>query len=194
MSFANNFYKNLKYSIDNLDPEVLKKSIDVISKTKKNKGRVFFLGSGGSAGNCSHAVNDFRKICNIEAYSPSDNTSELTARINDDGWDKSYSGWLKVSKLNSKDLIIIMSVGGGSIKRKLSLNLIDSIKLAKIRNCKIISIIGKNDGYAYKNSDLCIITKVIDQRLITPINESMQAVIWHFFVSSKKLQANKTMW
>lgn len=194
MSFANNFYKNLKYSIDNLDPEVLKKSIDVISKTKKNRGRVFFLGSGGSAGNCSHAVNDFRKICNIEAYSPSDNTSELTARINDDGWDKSYSGWLKVSKLNSKDLIIIMSVGGGSIKRKLSLNLIDSIKFAKIRNCKIISIVGKNDGYAYKNSDLCIITKVIDQRLITPINESMQAVIWHFFVSSKELQANKTMW
>ena len=194
MSFANNFYKNLKYSIDNLDPEVLKKSIDVIFKTKKNRGRVFFLGSGGSAGNCSHAVNDFRKICNIEAYSPSDNTSELTARINDDGWDKSYSGWLKVSKLNSKDLIIIMSVGGGSIKRKLSLNLIDSIKLAKIKNCKIISIVGKDDGYAYKNSDLCIITKVIDQRLITPINESMQAIIWHFFVSSKKLQANKTMW
>ena len=118
----------------------------------------------------------------------------MTARINDDGWDKSYSGWLKVSKLNSKDLIIIMSVGGGSIKRKLSLNLIDSIKLAKIRNCKIISIVGKDDGYAYKNSDLCIITKVIDQRLITPINESMQAVIWHFFVSSKKLQSNKTMW
>lgn len=194
MSFANNFYKNLKYSIDNLDSEVLKKSIDVIFKTKKNRGRVFFLGSGGSAGNCSHAVNDFRKICNIEAYSPSDNTSELTARINDDGWDKSYSGWLKVSKLNSKDLIIIMSVGGGSIKRKLSLNLIDSIKLAKIKNCKIISIVGKDDGYAYKNSDLCIITKVIDQRLITPINESMQAIIWHFFVSSKKLQANKTMW
>lgn len=194
MSFANNFYKNLKYSIDKLDPEVLKKSIDVIFKTKKNRGRVFFLGSGGSAGNCSHAVNDFRKICNIEAYSPSDNTSELTARINDDGWDKSYSGWLKVSKLNSKDLIIIMSVGGGSIKRKLSLNLIDSIKLAKIRNCKIISIVGKDDGYAYKNSDLCIITKVIDQGLITPINESMQSIIWHFFVSSKKLQANKTMW
>lgn len=194
MSFANNFYKNLKYSIDNLDPEVLKKSIDVIFKTKKKRGRVFFLGSGGSAGNCSHAVNDFRKICNIEAYSPSDNTSELTARINDDGWDKSYSGWLKVSKLNSKDLIIIMSVGGGSIKRKLSLNLIDSIKLAKIRNCKIISIVGKDDGYAYKNSDLCIITKVIDKRLITPINESMQAIIWHFFVSSKKLQTNKTMW
>ena len=131
------FVKSVKFSLDNLDIKKIDKIKSLISKVQKNKGRIFFLGVGGSAANASHAVNDFRKICNIECYSPSDNISELTARINDEGWDTSYLEWLKVSKLNAKDLIFIFSVGGGSISKKISMNLIKSINYAKLKNAKI---------------------------------------------------------
>ena len=135
-SHVNKYFKLIPKLIDKIDLSQIEKAISHLKKVKKNKGRIFFIGVGGSAGNCSHAVNDFRKICNIESYTPTDNVSELTARINDDGWNSSFKKWLEISKLNSKDILFIFSVGGGNLKKKISVNLIEAIKLAKKKNAK----------------------------------------------------------
>ena len=194
MNSKNNFFLELKYSIDQLDQVKLDNLVQEIKKIKVKKGRIFFLGVGGSAGNSSHAVNDFRKICNIECYSPVDNVSELTARANDEGFDKIFSKYLINSKLSKKDAIFIMSVGGGNKKLKISTNLIEAILGAKKKNSKIFSIVGRKDGYAYKKSNISLLVKVNNKKLLTPISESMQAVIWHFLVTDKRLQSNKTKW
>ena len=163
-------------------------------KKEKIKVEFFFLGVGGSAGNATHAVNDFRKLCNIECYAPTDNVSELTARINDEGWDSSFKNWLITSKLNNKDGIFIFSVGGGNLKKKVSVNLIEAIKLAKKKNSKVLGIVGKKNGYTYKNGHAVINIEVKNQKYTTPISEAMQAVIWHCLVSQPILQKNKTKW
>ena len=165
-----------------------------IKSIKDKFGRIFFLGVGGSAANCSHAVNDFRKLCNIECYSPADNISEYTARANDEGLDSTFVGWLKVSNLNKKDALFILSVGGGNEKRKVSMNIVEAIKFAKTTKSKTLSIIGKKDGYAYKHSDEKILIPNINNKLITPYSEAFQAVIWHCIVSHPKLMINKTKW
>ena len=174
------------------------KSINAILKLlinlKKTKGRLFILGVGGSAGNASHAVNDFRKLCNIESYCPTDNVSELTARINDDGWNSSFAEWLKVSKINRKDSIFIFSVGGGSKSKKVSVNLIQAIDYAKKKKIKIFGVIGKKNGYAKKKGDNIIVVPEINKKLITPFSEAFQAVIWHCLVSHPLLQTCKTKW
>ncbi len=188
------FFQEFKRSIDLIDMFKLNKLILEINKISKKKGRIFFLGVGGSAGNSSHAVNDFRKICDIECYAPSDNISELTARTNDDGFENIFSDYLKCSHLSKDDAIFILSVGGGNIKLNVSVNLIKAIKFAKRRKAKIFSIVGKNNGYAFKNSDVSIFVNVKNKKLITPISEAMQAVIWHYLVSHKKLQKNNTKW
>ena len=167
---------------------------NIISKIKKNKGRIFFLGVGGSAGNASHAVNDFRKLANIECYTPTDNASELTARINDEGWDSCFSNWLKVSNISSNDCLFFFSVGGGNVKKKISVNLIQAAKLAKKKNCKIVSIVGRNDGYLANNSDQSLIIPMINKDNITPQSEAFQAVIWHLLVSHPKIKENNTKW
>ena len=161
---------------------------------QKKKGRIFFLGVGGSAANSSHAVNDFRKLCNIESYTPTDNVSELTARINDEGWDTSLSNWLKVSKLNKNDAIFIMSVGGGNLKKKVSVNLINAIKYAKKNKSKIFGIVGKKDGYTRINANVSILIPNVNNKLITPHTEAFQAVVWHCLVSHPLLQVHKTKW
>lgn len=186
----------------NLIPELIKKinkteiikAIEHLITVKKRKGRIFFLGVGGSAGNCSHAVNDFRKICEIESYTPTDNVSELTARINDDGWDSSFRNWLEVSQLNSKDVVFIFSVGGGNLKKKVSVNLIKAIDYAKTKKSKILGIIGKDGGYTAKKGDVVIIIPTLEKKLITPYAESFQAVIWHCIVTHPKLQSKKMKW
>ena len=183
--------KNIANNIDKKDIENLAKEIRVI---QKNKGRIFFLGIGGSASNSSHAVNDFRKLCNIESYAPTDNVSELTARINDEGWDTSLSNWLKVSKLNKSDAIFILSVGGGNIKKKVSVNLINAIKYAKKRKSKIFGIVGKKDGYTRINANVSILIPNVNDKLITPHTEAFQAVVWHCLVSHPLLQVHKTKW
>tara|TARA_X000000950_G_scaffold266101_1_gene341195 strand:- start:1842 stop:2435 length:594 start_codon:yes stop_codon:yes gene_type:complete len=165
-----------------------------IKSIKDKFGRIFFLGVGGSAGNTSHAVNDFRKLCNIECYSITDNVSELTARINDDGWNSSFSNWLKVSRLTSKDAIFVFSVGGGNIKKKVSVNLIEAAIFAKKQKCKIFGIVGKKDGYIAKNADEAVIIPEINKSLVTPYSEAFQAVVWHALVSHPILQSNKTKW
>ena len=165
-----------------------------IKSVKDKFGRIFFLGIGGSAGNTSHAVNDFRKLCNIECYSITDNVSELTARINDDGWNSSFSSWLKVSRLSSKDAIFVFSVGGGNIKKKVSVNLIEAAIFAKKKKCKIFGIVGKKDGYIAKNADEAVVIPEVNKSLVTPYSEAFQAVIWHALVSHPLLQLNRTKW
>jgi len=194
MKNQDNFFNELKYSIDQLNQKNLENLVKGIKKIKENKGRIFFLGVGGSAGNSSHAVNDFRKICNIECYSPADNVSELTARTNDEGFNKIFSKYLINSRLSNRDAIFIMSVGGGNKKLNISTNLIEAILLAKKKKAKVFSIVGRKDGYAYKHSNISMLIKVKDGKLLTPISESMQAVIWHFLVTDKRLQSNKTKW
>ena len=192
--FIKNFLNESSQISSNLNIQKIALFISAIKKVKKDKGRIFFLGVGGSAGNASHAVNDFRKIVGIEAYAPTDNVSELTARTNDEGWEKIFSEWLIISRLNNKDIIFIFSVGGGDIKKNISVNLIRAIQLAKKRKSKVLSIVGKADGYAARNSDLSIIIPVKDKTLLTPCSEAYQAVIWHLIVSHPKLKEKETKW
>lgn len=190
----NNFFSGTELISKLINKKKIKKLAEEIFKVKKKQGRLFFLGVGGSAGNCSHAVNDFRKICNIESYCPTDNVSELTARINDEGWDSSFKNWLITSKLSSKDAIFIFSVGGGNIKKKVSVNLIEAIKLCKKRKGKVLGIVGKKDGYTFKHGDAVLSIEINQPNLVTPISEAMQAVVWHCLVSQPILQKNKTKW
>ena len=194
MKHSNFFLREVINVAKKIDLEKLEKLCVALSKIRKRRGRVFFLGVGGSAGNASHAVNDFRKLCNLECYSATDNVSELTARINDEGWDSSFSNWLRISKLNSKDAIFILSVGGGNIKKKISMNIVEAIKFAKQRKSKILGIVGKKDGYTYNNADIAIHIPNSVANLVTPISESYQAIIWHCLVSHPILQQNKTKW
>lgn len=193
-NFKHYFFDEFTKSLNDLNHKKLDNLVKEIKKISLKKGRIFFLGVGGSAANSSHAVNDFRKICNIDAYTPTDNVSELTARTNDDGFKFIFSEYLKCSNLCNKDAIFIFSVGGGDLKLNISVNLIEAIKLAKKKRSKIFSVVGKKSGYAYKNSDISIEIPVKNKKLITPISEAMQGVIWHFLVSDKRLQKNVTKW
>ena len=188
------YFENILKSMQSLDLDLIEKSVLLLKELRKTRGRLFLIGVGGSAGNASHAVNDFRKLCNIDAYTPVDNVSEITARTNDEGFENIFDSYLKLCKLNRNDILMIFSVGGGNQKKKVSVNIIKAIKFAKIKKSKIISIVGKSDGYAYKNSDIKILIKVKDKKLVTPVSETFQVLIWHLFVSHPKLQINKTKW
>lgn len=188
------YFKSSIKTISLIDQAVINKMVVALKKIKNKKGRIFFVGSGGSAGNASHAVNDFRKLCDIECYSPSDNTSELTARINDEGWDTSYSNWLKVSKFNSNDAIFVFSVGGGSIRKKVSMNIVNALKLAKKKKAMIFGVVSRDGGYTKKIGNLIVNLKIDEANLVTPISESLQVLVWHCLVSDKRLQVNKTKW
>tara|TARA_Y100000741_G_scaffold323266_1_gene273413 strand:- start:28 stop:588 length:561 start_codon:yes stop_codon:yes gene_type:complete len=183
-----------KSIIDKLDIKKIEKIASIIQKIKINRGRIFFIGVGGSAANASHAVNDFRKIAGIECYSPSDNVSELTARINDEGWDSVYLNWLKTSNLNSKDLIFVFSVGGGNLKKKVSVNIVKALIFAKSKKSKISGIVSRDGGYTAKISDCCLIIPTVNKNSVTPHAEAFQAVIWHLLVSHPKIKKYKTKW
>jgi len=180
--------------IKQLDINAIEAVADLLVEVRRNEGRIFFLGVGGSAGNCSHAVNDFRKIVGIECYAPTDNVSELTARTNDEGWSTVFSEWLKISRLKSKDLIFIFSVGGGSLEKNISPNLIEAIKYAKTVGSKIAGVVGRDGGYTAQTADACVIVPTVNQDTVTPHSEAFQAVIWHLLVSHPKLKANQTKW
>ena len=194
MNFNKYFLNSISKICSLFDFIQIENLVNEISKIKKKKGRIFFLGVGGSAGNCSHAVNDFRKLCEIESYSPTDNVSELTARTNDEGWKTIFVEWLKISNLNKRDAIFIFSVGGGNKEKKISENLIYAIDYAKLRNARIFSFVGKKDGYAYKNSDISVLIPIIDPKMITPFSESFQTILWHLLVSHPKLKKQPTKW
>tara|TARA_B100000787_G_scaffold170176_1_gene164582 strand:+ start:3862 stop:4452 length:591 start_codon:yes stop_codon:yes gene_type:complete len=188
------YFSQIPDLIEKIDLKQIDQIIRHLILLKNKKGRIFFLGVGGSAGNCSHAVNDFRKICEIESYTPTDNVSELTARINDDGWNTSLMEWLKISKLNSRDAIFVFSVGGGNIKKNVSMNLVQSIKYAKQKKSKIFGLVGKDGGYTKKMGDAVVLIPTIDKKLITPYAEAFQAVIWHCIVTHPALQSKKMKW
>ena len=192
--FINHYFKNVIKTTKTIDYKKLDTIINILSNLRKKKGRIFFLGVGGSAANCSHAVNDFRKLCNIECYTPTDNAAEFTARTNDDGFEKTFDNWLKVSNLSEKDVIFIFSVGGGNEKKKISLNIVNAIKFAKKRKVKILSIVGRKDGFAYKKSNYSLVIPVNEKKLLTPITEAFQSVIWHLMISHPKLQTKKPTW
>tara|TARA_B100000700_G_scaffold323954_1_gene428914 strand:- start:2041 stop:2634 length:594 start_codon:yes stop_codon:yes gene_type:complete len=188
------YFEKLGIVLRKLNLNQIDSLANALLKIRKNNGRVFFIGVGGSAGNCSHAVNDFRKLCEINCYTPIDNVSELTARINDEGWETSFSNWLKVSKLNNKDAIFVLSVGGGNIQKKVSINIVQAIKFSKIKKAKIFGIVGRDGGYTKKNGDEVIVVPTVEKKYVTPFSESMHSVIWHCLVSHPKLQVKKMKW
>jgi len=180
--------------LQQMDLDSIEKMAVLLAKLRQTEGRLFFLGVGGSAGNCSHAVNDFRKIVGIEAYAPTDNVSELTARTNDEGWSTVFVEWLKVSKLNAKDVIFVLSVGGGNIEKNISPNLVLALQHAKKVGAKITGIVGRDGGYTAQVADVCVIIPTINADNITPHSEAFQSVIWHLLVSHPQLKAYQTKW
>jgi len=194
MVYSNTHLEESIEIIKKIDTKKIENIVDIISKVRKEKGRIFFLGVGGSAANCSHAVNDFRKIIGVESYTPTDNVSELTARINDEGWNSVFSEWLKVSNLSSKDLIFVFSVGGGSPEKNISPNLVEALKYGKSIGSKLVGIVGRDGGYTSKVADAYVIIPTVNEKTITPHTEAFQAVIWHLIVSHPKLKLNETKW
>ncbi len=194
MSYAQQHLKEAQEIIDQIDIEAIEKVADLLATVKKDQGRIFFLGVGGSAGNCSHAVNDFRKIVEIESYAPTDNVSELTARTNDEGWPTIFEPWLKLSKLNPKDAVFIFSVGGGNLEKNISPNLVNALKYAKQVGAKVTGVVGRDGGYTAIVADACVIIPTVNPENITPHSEAFQAVIWHLLVSHPKLKENQTKW
>jgi len=177
-----------------LDQKQINAMVEIVAKIRADGGRLFFLGVGGSAGNCSHAVNDFRKIAGVECYAPTDNVSELTARINDDGWDSVFANWLRGSRLGPKDGVFVFSVGGGNVERNISPNLVRGLELAKQVGAKVIGVVGRDGGYTAQVADACTIVPIVNDRTITPHTEAFQAVIWHLIVTHPALKANEMKW
>lgn len=194
MSYVQQHLKEAAEVIQKLDVAAIEKMVVLLAGVKQTGGRIFFLGVGGSAGNCSHAVNDFRKIIGIESYAPTDNVSELTARTNDDGWASIFVEWLKISRLSGKDALFIMSVGGGSLEKNISPNLVEAVKYAKVVGAKVTGIVGRDGGYTAQAADACVIVPTVNPETITPHSEAFQAVIWHLLVSHPLLKANQTKW
>lgn len=180
--------------LQRIDHDSIEAMAALLAQVKKDEGRVFFLGVGGSAGNCSHAVNDFRKILGLEAYAPTDNVSELTARTNDEGWSTVFSEWLKTSKLCARDALFVLSVGGGSLIKNISPNLVEALKLAQHVGAKITGVVGRDGGYTAQVADACVVVPTINPATISPHAEVFQAVIWHLLVSHPKLKKHVTKW
>lgn len=180
--------------ISRLDREQINAMVKIIAEIRAGGGRLFFLGVGGSAGNCSHAVNDFRKIAGVECYAPTDNVSELTARINDDGWDTVFANWLRGSRLGPKDGVFVFSVGGGSLEKNISPNLVRALELAKQVGSKVVGVVGRDGGFAARVADACVIVPVVNDGTITPHTEAFQAVIWHLIVTHPDLKAHEMKW
>jgi D-sedoheptulose 7-phosphate isomerase len=177
-----------------MDVAAIETMADLLAGIKQKGGRLFFIGVGGSAGNCSHAVNDFRKIVGIESYAPTDNVSELTARTNDEGWASVFVEWLKVSRLTAKDGVVVFSVGGGNLEKNISPNLVTALQYAKSVGAKIAGIVGRDGGYTAKVADACVIIPTVNPETVTPHSEAFQAVVWHLLVSHPKLKVNQTKW
>jgi D-sedoheptulose 7-phosphate isomerase len=194
MGYAEQYMRESIQIIETMNLTPIEKIADLLAQVKAEGGRIFFLGVGGSAGNCSHAVNDFRKIVGIECYAPTDNVSELTARANDEGWASIFVEWLKISKLLTKDAIFVFSVGGGSLEKNISPNLVTALQYAKTIGAKIMGVVGRDGGYTAQVADACVIVPTVNLENITPHSEAFQAMVWHLLVSHPKLKANQTKW
>ncbi|MBS3905143.1 MAG: SIS domain-containing protein [Simkania sp.] len=194
MNFASNYLKNVIDIASLIDTQLIECLVSDLCDLKEREGRLFFLGVGGSAANCSHAVNDFRKLCDIEAYTPVDNMSELTARTNDDGWSTVFSSWLATSRANENDAIFIFSVGGGDEINNVSLNIVSAIDEAKKRGLKVYGIVGRQGGYTKKLGDIVIVVPTVNPVYVTPHAEAFQAILWHCIVSHPRLQCSPAKW
>ncbi|QDO99616.1 SIS domain-containing protein [Ferrovibrio terrae] len=177
-----------------IDQGQVDKIVRILAKTRADGGRLFFLGVGGGAGNASHAVNDFRKIAAIESYAPTDNVSELTARVNDDGWETVFARWLEVSKVGSRDVVFVFSVGGGNAEKNISANIVQGLKVAKAAGAKVVGVVGRDGGYTAQVADACVIVPTVNPETVTPHAEAFQAVVWHLIVSHPDLKQNEMKW
>jgi len=194
MSHASIFFREAAQAAADIDHAKVDQLAHELASLRERAGRLFLLGVGGSAGNCSHAVNDFRKLCGIEAYTPVDNVSELTARTNDEGWATVFTGWLKVSRLCADDAIFILSVGGGDLERNISPNLVGAVDLAKAVGAKVFGVVGSATGYAATKGDVVVVVPKVNPARITPLSEAFQSVVWHCLVSHPVLQSSATKW
>ncbi|MBZ5602260.1 MAG: SIS domain-containing protein [Acidobacteriia bacterium] len=193
-SFADQFLNEAAEVIRGLNREAIENLAELIAQTRASGGRLFILGVGGSAANASHAVNDFRKIARIEAYAPTDNVAELTARTNDEGWHSVFEGWLRVSRLNAADMILVFSVGGGDVEHQVSMNLVGALEYARSVGAKIGGIVGRNGGFTATVADACVVVPVVNADHITPHSEAFQAVVWHLLVSHPRVKIKQTKW
>ncbi len=194
MSFTKQFLAEVQEVTAQLNEAAIEKCADELAAIRTRGGRLFILGVGGSAGNAGHAVNDFRKICGFEAYAPTDNVSELTARTNDEGWATVFSEWLKGSRINAKDGLLIFSVGGGNLEKNVSPNLVSAIQVAKSVGASVVGIVGRDGGYTAQQATACVIVPTVNPTHVTPHSEAFQAVIWHLLVSHPKLKVAQTKW
>ena len=194
MTYAQQHLREAGDIIQQLDAGAIEGMADLLAGVKAAGGRVFFLGVGGSAGNCSHAVNDFRKIVGMECYAPTDNVSELTARTNDEGWSTIFVEWLKTSRLKPSDAVFVFSVGGGNLEKNISPNLVEALHYAKAVGAKVTGVVGRDGGYTGRVADACVIIPTVNPENITPHSEAFQAVVWHLLVSHPKLKACQTKW
>ena len=194
MSYARQYLNEAAQIIGQIDVASIERVVDVLAATRQRGGRLFFLGVGGSAGNCSHAVNDFRKLAGFEAYAPTDNVSELTARTNDDGWDTVFAGWLQGSRLRKEDALFVFSVGGGSLEKNISPNLVRAVDYAREVGASIVGVVGRDGGHTARVADACVIVPTVNPATITPHAEAFQAVVWHLLVSHPKLKVASTKW
>jgi D-sedoheptulose 7-phosphate isomerase len=191
MNYTQKHLREAAEILQRLDIAAIEKIAELLADVKASAGRIFFLGVGGSAGNCSHAVNDFRKLAGMECYAPTDNVSELTARINDDGWDSAFVEWLKVSRLGKKDAVFVLSVGGGNIEKNISTNLVAAVRYAKGIGARVIGILGRDGGHTAQVADASVIVPTVNPETVTPHSEAFQAVIWHLLVSHPLLKASE---
>ena len=194
MSYVTKYLSEVTQIIERLDKVAIKKTVDLIVETRARGGRLFILGVGGGAGHASHAVCDFRKIAGMEAYTPSDNVSELTARVNDEGWETAYAAWLAGSRLRRDDLVLVFSVGGGDLERNISPNLVHALEYAREVGAKIIGVVGRDGGYTARVADACVIVPTVNTQVVTAHTETLQAVIWHLVVSHPDVQSASMKW
>jgi D-sedoheptulose 7-phosphate isomerase len=188
------FLKEAHQVLDGLDKGQIDAMVAILADCRAKKARLFFLGVGGSAGNCSHAVNDFRKIAGIEAYAPTDNVSELTARTNDDGFQTIFSRWLETSHVRGDDVIFVFSVGGGNAEKNISANIVEGLKTAKAAGARVVGVVGRDGGYTKQVADACVLIPTINSETITPHTEAFHAVVWHLIVTHPDLKKNQMKW
>ncbi len=194
MSYARTHLDEARRVLDGLDADAIERVADVLASVRERGGRLFFLGVGGSAANCSHAVNDFRKIAGFEAYAPTDNVSELTARTNDEGWASVFVEWLRGSRLRREDAVFVFSVGGGDLERNISPNLVSALQLAREVGASVVGVVGREGGFTGRVADACVLVPTVNPANVTPHAEAFQAVVWHLLVSHPKLKTRPTKW
>jgi D-sedoheptulose 7-phosphate isomerase len=193
-TFTDRFLSDTVAVLGQLDHSRVEAVVDVLAETRAKGGRLFLCGSGGGAGHASHAACDFRKLCDLESYAVTDNVSELTARINDDGWETSYANWLRASRLREGDCVFVFSVGGGDAERRISVNLVEALNLARERGARVTGVVGRDGGAVARTADACVVLPTVEPGLVTPQTEGLQAVLWHLIVSHPKLCSREAKW